>query len=284
MNITYAEKVAQELWNIDVVPWNKYWVPVFQKFAQDLVREAQLSPGQIVLDVGTGTGIAAFEAAKRIRRGFLIGIDRSPQMINAARANNKRIKLGNLFFIEMNGNHMLFPNRLFDRVLSNCGISYSTLPQTSREISRVLQERGQFFLNGWHLIDVPPHRTFSDILRIHRTDHPSRKLLRWREALATLESVGNQYLDLKREVLELERAGFEKISVQTKKYNIVLPSMQAYLKMRLDRAALRQELLELTPNRRIKFLNDLRKGLRTYVHDGQFAIKWKVNFIQATKR
>ena len=102
--------------------------------------------------------------------------------------NNKRIKLGNLFFIEMNGDHMLFPNRLFDRVLSNCGISYSTLPQTSREIFRVLQTGGQFFLNDWHLIDVPPHRTFSEILRIHRTDHPSRKLRRWREALATLES------------------------------------------------------------------------------------------------
>jgi len=284
MNFKYAEKVAQELWNLDVVPWNKYWVPVFRKFAKELVRQAQLTPGHIILDVGTGTGTAAFEAARHITRGFVIGIDRSPQMINAARANNKRIKLGNLFFIEMNGTHMLFPNKLFDRVISNCGISYGTLPQTSREIYRVLQERGQFFLNSWHLIDVHPHRTFSDILRIHRTDHPSRKLLRWREALATLESVGNQYLDLKKEVLELERARFWKISVQTKKYKIILPNMQTYLKMRLDRAALRQELLELTPNRRNKFMNDLRKGLRTYVHDGQFVIKWKVNFIQATRR
>jgi len=283
MNAIYAEKVAQELWGLDVIPWNKYWVPVFRKFAQGLVRDSRLSPGHIVLDVGTGTGIAAFEAAKRIRRGFVIGIDRSPKMINAARGNNKRIKLGNLFFIEMNGDHMLFPNRLFDRVLSNCGISYSTLPQTSREIFRVLQIGGQFFLNDWHLIDVPPHRTFSEILRIHRTDHPSRKLRRWREALATLESAGNQYLDLKRETLELERVGFKKISVRTRMYKIVLSSMQVYLKMRLDRAALRQELLELTPNRRIKFLNDLRKSLRTYVRDGQFTIKWNVNFIKATK-
>jgi len=284
MEITYAEKVAQELWDLDVTPWKKHWVPVFRKFAKELVRQAQLTPGHIILDVGTGTGTAAFEAARHITRGFVIGIDRSPKMVNVARADHKRIKLGNLFFIEMNGEHMLFPNKLFDRALSNCGISNGTLPQTTREVFRVLQNGGQFCLNDWHLIDVPPHKTFSEILRIHRTAHPSGKLRKWREALAIQERVGNQYLDLRRRVMDLEKAGFEKISVRTRKYMIVLPRMQDYLKMRLDRIAIRQELLELTANQRNKFLNELRKNLRPYVHDDHFTIKWNVNFIQATKR
>ena len=284
MDIMHAEEVAQELWDLDVIPWNKHWAPVFRNFSRQLVREAQLSPGQLVLDIGTGTGIAAFEAAKRIRHGFVIGIDRSPKMISAARAHNIRNKLRNVFFIEMNGNHTLFPNRLFDRVISNCGISNGTLPQTSREIFRILQDDGQLILNEWHLIDVPPHRTFSEILRAHRTDTPSRKLHRWREALATIERVGNQYRNSKGTVLELRRAGLKRITVRTKAFKIILPNTQTYLRMRFDRVSLRQELLELTPSRRLRLLNELRKGLETYVRNGQFIIKWNVNFILASKR
>ena len=88
MDIMLAEEVAQELWDLDVTPWNNHWAPVFRNFSRQLVREAQLSPGQLVLDVGTGTGIAAFEAAEQLRHGFVIGIDRSTKMISAARAHN----------------------------------------------------------------------------------------------------------------------------------------------------------------------------------------------------
>jgi len=281
MEIDYAEKIAEEIWDLDVTPWTKHWVPIFQKFSQELIRNAQLSPGQLILDVGTGTGIAAFVAAKRSEHGVVIGIDRSPKMISAARANSKKNKLRNVFFIEMNGDHMLFPDRLFARVLSNCGISPGTFPQTSRDIFRVLREDGLLVLNDWHLIDVSPHRTFGEFLRRYRTDHPSRKLARWRKALAMLESVGNQDGDSKRAILR--RAGFKRITERTKNFQIVLPSTQAYLRMRFERIALRQELLELSPSCRHKLLTELRRSLTTYMHNGQFTFKWKVNFISAAK-
>src|SRR5208337_5375041 len=115
MEIDQAETIAGELWDLDVTPWKRHWVPIFQKFSQELIRSAKLRPGQLILDVGTGTGIAAFESAKRIERGFVIGIDRSPKMINAARANNKENKLRNVFFVDMDADSMLFPDRLFAR-------------------------------------------------------------------------------------------------------------------------------------------------------------------------
>jgi ubiquinone/menaquinone biosynthesis C-methylase UbiE len=279
MEIKYAEKIAEELWDLDVTPWKKHWVPIFREFSRELIRVARLSPGQLILDVGTGTGIAAFEAAKRVEHGFVIGIDRSPKMISVARANNR---LRNVFFIDMDGGHMLFPDRLFARVLSNCGISPGTFPQTSRDIFRVLRDDGILILNDWHLIDVPPHRTFSETLRRHRTDSPSRKLRRWREALAILESVGNQYGDSERAVLQ--RAGFKRVTERTKNFQIVLPSMQAYLKMRFERIALRQELFELSPSRRRRLLTELKRSLAKHVHNGQFTFKWKVRFISAAKQ
>ena len=197
-------------------------------------------------------------------------------------ANNEKNKLRNVFFIDMNGGHMLFPDRLFARVLSNCGISPGTFPQTSRDIFRVLRDDGTLILNDWHLIDVPPHRTFSEILRRYRTDSPSRKLGRWREALAILERVGNQYGDSERAVLQ--RAGFKRITERTKNFQIVLPSMQAYLKMRFERIALRQELLELSPSRRRRLLTELKRSLAMHIHNGQFTFKWNVRFISAAKQ
>ena len=283
MDIAKADEIAQKLWDLDVAPWNKYWTPVFQKFARDLVLKAELKPAQLILDVGTGTGIAAFEAAKRIKRGFVIGIDRSPEMISLARRNSTRTKTDNVFFIEMNADKTPFPNGLFDRVLSNCGISYATLPQTSREILRVLEANGRFYLTDWHLIDVPVHKEFGEILRRHRTKHPSRDLRRWREAIATLERIGNQYSDLNNVTTLLRAAGFQNVRAYTRKYRIRLSSIGAYLNMRLDRVALKQELLELSPNQRRQFILDLKRSLRKYVRNRSFIMNWELNFIEAAK-
>jgi len=282
MNIELAERVAQELWDLDAATWNTHWVPIFRKFSLELVHKAQLGPGQLILDIGTGTGVAALEAAKRIEHGFVIGIDRSPKMISVARANNKKNKPRNLFFIEMNGDNLLFPDRLFARVLSNCGISIGTFPQTSKEIFRVLRDDGQLVINDWHLMDVLPHRTFSEILRRHRTDNPSQRLARWREALATLESLGNQFNDSKKTILQ--RTGFKRITERTENFWIILPSMHAYLKMRFQRVALQQELIEMTPNRRRRLLTELRESLETHIDNGRFKFKWDVQFTSAAKK
>ena len=281
MNVENAELIVKDLWEKDVSAWNTHWVPIFRKFSQELIYRAQLRPGQIILDIGTGTGVTAFEAEKRIKNGFVIGVDRSPKMISVARAN-KTNHNRNIFFIEMTGERLLFPSRLFARVVSNCGISPGTFRATSEEISRVLRDNGIFASSEFHLIDVNPHRTFSEVLRRYRTDNPSRKLRRWREALATMESLGNQGSDSKREMLR--RAGFKRISEFPKIFRIILPSTQYYLKMRFQRIALRQELIELPQVRRRKLLIELRNSLETYTHNGQFSFNWKVNFTLAKKQ
>jgi len=281
MNVEEAEEIVQGLWDLDVSAWNTHWVPIFRVFSQELVRKAQLHPGQLILDVGTGTGIAAFVAAKRIQRGFVIGIDRSYKMIVAARADVERYQCRNVFFIEMGGDRLLFPDKLFARVISNCGISIGTFPQTVKEISRAIRDDGILVLSDFHLIDVAPHRIFSEILRVYRTDNPSRRLRRRREALATLESIGNRYTDSKEAILQ--NAGFKRITKQTEVFRITLPSTQDYLRMRFQRAALRQELVELPPVGRRKLLKELRKRLAVHMHRGRFKFEWKVNFIFAAK-
>src|SRR6516164_2902240 len=59
--------------------------------ARKLVTLANLQPGATVLDVGTGTGVVALEAASRVGPGgHVIGIDLSGGMLAVAREHAKR--------------------------------------------------------------------------------------------------------------------------------------------------------------------------------------------------
>jgi ubiquinone/menaquinone biosynthesis C-methylase UbiE len=279
-----ADKILQELWDKDVKAWDKWWVPIFRKFASDLVSGAKVRRGQIVLDVGTGTGVAAIEAAKRVRPGGIVfGIDRSSPIVKLAEATKPRVAARNLCYLVMDADHMLFQDEFFDGVVSNCGISYVNFPGTVCEVFRVLRKGGTFGLNDWHLIDVPAHRKFGEILQQYRTDRPSEKLQILRAALSTYEHTGNRYAAPRVVQDELKRAGFNETTLQIRNYRIRLHGVQQYLDLRLKRAALQQELVELSRLQRTRLLTELKSGLKSFERGGRFIMDWNVNFIRAKK-
>jgi ubiquinone/menaquinone biosynthesis C-methylase UbiE len=282
MEVAEADRILQELWDKDVQAWDTYWVPIFLKFAYDLVSDVHVSAGNIVLDVGTGTGVAATEAAKRTKSsGSVVGIDRSPSMLELARTKCARFK--NLSFLEMNAEHMTFPDEYFDIAISNVGMSYATFSETISEIFRITRKGGSFAFNDWHLLEVPAHRTFSEILRKHRIEPPSENLSKCRAAVAIMEHVGNKYSDPDMQAKELERAGFVNRQVRRRDYKIRLPGIQEYLTMRLEREALKQELNELSKIQREAFMKELEAGLSRFMRNGRFVMEWRVTFTYVSK-
>jgi ubiquinone/menaquinone biosynthesis C-methylase UbiE len=282
LNVEEADRILQDLWDRDAVAWDTYWVPIFRRFARNLVTDAHISVGQVVLDVGTGTGVAAMEAVRQSKpSGIVLGIDRSAPMLELARQRYAKVK--NLSFLMMDAERMTFPDGFFDAAISNSGMSYATFHETIAEIFRVIKGGGSFAFNDWHLIDVPAHRTFSEILRRHRIEHPSENLSRCRAAVAVMEHVGNQYSDAKVQAEELERVGFTRVQVKQREYNIRLPQIRDYIVMRLEREALKQELKELSKAQRAAFMKELRVGLRQFIQTGGFIMKWNVTFTHVTK-
>jgi ubiquinone/menaquinone biosynthesis C-methylase UbiE len=282
LNVGEADRILQDLWNRDAMAWDTYWVPIFRRFAHDLVTDAHISVGQVVLDLGTGTGIAAMEAVRRSKpNGMVLGIDRSATMLELARQKYAMVK--NVSFLMMDAAHMTFPDGFFDAAISNSGMSYATFHETIAEIFRVVSEGGSFTFNDWHLIDVPAHRTFSEMLRRHRTEHPSENLSRCRAAVAVMEHVGNQYSDPKVQAEELERVGFTRMQAKQRKYKIKLPHIRDYIVMRLEREALKQELKELSKTQQATFMKELRAGLRPFMRTGGFIMEWKVTFTHVAK-
>jgi len=284
MELERAEQIVIELWDEDVKAWQLYWVPIFRRFAHDLILDSEVSPGQIVLDIGTGTGIAAFEAARRAKPdGFVFGIDRLQSMLTAGKAEPESKRLRNMRFILMDSRQLLFPDRIFDVVVSNCGISPVGFQQTVAEVFRALRKGGTFVYSDWRLKDVPAHRVFGETFKQYRTGNPSRYLGLHRAALATLERFSNREMNLNRQLRELRMLGFEKMEVKFRNYRVELDGSDEYLDMRLKRAPLKQELAELSTERRKRLKSALKEELRQFVRGRRFLFDWKVIFVRAKK-
>jgi len=282
MNLEQAEQIVMNLWDADAGAWRKYWAPIFRRFAADLVLDSGISQGQLVLDIGTGTGVAAFEAARRVKSGFVFGIDRSKYMLADRRAETN-VRFRNVRFFLMDAQELLFPNQIFDVVVSNCGISPVGFHQTVGEVYRVLRNRGTFAYSDWRLKDVEAHKIFGETLQQYRTKTPSRKLSLERAAFAAFERFSNREMNFDQQVRELRMVGFERAEVKTRNYRIELNGIQGYFDMRLKRATLKQELRELPSKKRQELLRALRDELTQFVRGGRFLFEWKVIFVRTKK-
>src|SRR5512137_515709 len=107
---------------------------------------ANLKPGEVVLDLGSGGGIDAFLAAKQVGpQGKVIGLDMTEEMINQARENAKKMGLGNVEFKLGEMEAIPLPDNSVDVVISNCVINLSPdKDSVLREAFRVLKPGGRF--------------------------------------------------------------------------------------------------------------------------------------------
>jgi len=110
---------------------------------------ANLKPGQVVLDLGSGGGLDAFIAAKKVGpKGRAIGTDMTAEMIGKARASISRFTektgLSNVEFRLGEIEHLPVADASVDVVISNCVINLSPdKQQVWREIARVLKRHGK---------------------------------------------------------------------------------------------------------------------------------------------
>jgi ubiquinone/menaquinone biosynthesis C-methylase UbiE len=278
-----ADAVLKALWDQDAVAWDRYWVPIFRLFARDLVKDASPSRGDVVLDLGTGSGVAAIEASKATPSvGLVVGIDRSDTMIALARKKAAKTHRRNVRFIKMSVEDLRFPDGFFDAAISNCGIGIPDLSKGLKETLRVLRPGGVLVFNDWHLIDVKPHRAFGEVLGKYRTTTPPPQLALERSALAGMESF-HRSLNSKTQLQTTRDAGFRNAHLTNRRHRVRMPSVDDYLKMRLCRATIRREISEMSPTQRRLFLSELRERLREFVKGNGLVFDWDVFYIRAIR-
>jgi len=151
--------------------------PITRRF----FREAGLMPGMRVLDVGTGAGDVAFLAAEIVGdKGEVVGVDRVPAALEAARVRASAQSLRNVLFREGDPGEIAF-ERPFDAVIGRYVLQFQKDPaKMLRTIARHVRPGG---LVAFHEIDwnglgsFPPAPTYDrccqwgvETLRLHGTE------------------------------------------------------------------------------------------------------------------
>ena len=106
---------------------------------------ADLKPGEVVLDLGSGGGIDCFLAAKQVgSEGRVIGLDMTPNMVTLARRNAKKLAATNVEFRFGEIEDIPLPEASVDAVISNCVINLSPdKDAVFGEVYRVLRPGGR---------------------------------------------------------------------------------------------------------------------------------------------
>lgn len=117
-----------------------------RQLRERILSLAGLDAGDVVLDVGCGTGTLAIAAARRVgASGVVCGLDASPPMIARARRKARKAGLAVDFQVAVAEN-LPFPDRRFDVVLSTLMLHHlprKARQQCAKEIGRVLKMGGR---------------------------------------------------------------------------------------------------------------------------------------------
>jgi arsenite methyltransferase len=107
---------------------------------------AELAPGEVVLDLGSGGGIDVLLSARRVGpAGKVYGLDMTEEMLALARANQRRAGVENVEFLRGEIEAIPLPDAAVDVVISNCVINLSSdKRRVLSEAFRVLRPGGRF--------------------------------------------------------------------------------------------------------------------------------------------
>lgn len=110
---------------------------------------ADLHPGEVVLDLGSGAGIDVLLSARRVGpTGRAYGLDMTEEMLALARANAAEAGADNVEFLHGEIEAIPLPDASVDVVLSNCVINLSTdKPAVFGELHRVVRPGGRLAIS-----------------------------------------------------------------------------------------------------------------------------------------
>jgi SAM-dependent methyltransferase len=157
---------------------------------------AQLNPGEIVLDLGSGGGIDVLLSARRVGpTGKAYGLDMTDEMLALANDNKRKAGVDNVEFLKGEIENIPLPDNSVDVIISNCVINLSAdKDRVLREAFRVLKPGGRFAVS-----DV--------VTRGEMLPEIRQSVLAWVGCIAgALEE--NEYRG------KLTAAGFEQITLQ----------------------------------------------------------------------
>src|SRR5580658_3472663 len=164
---------------------------------------AELRPGEVVLDLGSGGGIDVLLSVRRVGpTGKAYGLDMTDEMLALAEENRRKSGFTNVEFLKGEIENIPLPDNSVDVIVSNCVINLSgDKDRVLKEAFRVLKRGGRFAVS-----DV--------VVRGHVPDAIKKNMELWVGCVAGALS-DDEYL------AKLAGAGFENVGIEpTRVYSI----------------------------------------------------------------
>jgi ubiquinone/menaquinone biosynthesis C-methylase UbiE len=112
---------------------------------RSIVESLDIQPGDRVLEIGCGHGVAATLVCERLSKGRLTAVDRSARMIEAAtRRNAEHVASGRAEFLVANLEELDLGERRFDKVFAvRVGLFHRDAERARRLVEPWLAPGGQ---------------------------------------------------------------------------------------------------------------------------------------------
>src|SRR5437879_13126103 len=126
---------------------------------------AQLEPGQVVLDLGSGAGLDVLLSARRVAPGgHAYGVDMTDEMLALANANRDRAGVANATFLLGSIDNIPLPDASVDVVISNCVINLA-------------EDKGAVIKEAFRVLRPGGLLAFADMVELERLSPALKKRL-----------------------------------------------------------------------------------------------------------
>ena len=279
MNANEATLLIADEYSRMAETYDRVVAPRFEPIARAVVELIAPKPGEMVLDLSTGTGLLACLLAPRTAPAQLVAIDLADEAIRVASYRAGTAGIRNIRFEMMDARNIVYRSALFDAVGSNLGIPNLGYDRTFHEVHRLLKPDGRFVFSEWDAALPGAEAAYVEGLERHRTATPSGTLAQLREAIV-LNRTAPEAKDLRKPAAvakKLGAAGFSEVRDVVRTFPVHFADAKDLIAFNAAWGWDERELAEMTAEARRAFEEDLAERLRPETGLSGLQVTWTIH-------